>query len=466
MILSAFLKLDAAAFSKPLSASIEKVKALVNVTAGLRAKLTDAFNVGDSLHVLALQTGELPSALAVMRRAFDDTGVGADSLAGTLAIMRKSLGGVNEAGEPTGKMFQQLGLDIEALKGLGAEEQFERIGAAIRELKTPAEQTAAAMGIFGRSGAAMLSMFKSGDVFGEARASLGGLPALLDRNAAAFSDISDRLDHIKEKGQGLWAGIGEGLLPLADQITTLFDGLDLTGWGQRVGRWIGTVTEMFRSAGWGTMLSLMWEVGWKDAINYTATALTEIGNLIFRLLSTPIAAIGTVFNQIIEGVMLGLSKIPKVNQLLGLEGFELTPIADAFERIRDDIKDTFAFKGEKLELFDASGAKQQLADIFKGAAVAYEEKIAEVQRAANAAARSYGEASMADNAAAKGAKGGGAGAAVTDALQRIGGSIGGNASGMRMENLTREGLGVSKNMLAKLTKIAEGGNASPAMVWG
>jgi len=463
MLLSAFLKLDSAGFATGVGKAIESIKAVHNVASGLAGKLSGAFDVGADMHILAQRTGEVPAALAVMRRAFADTGVGADALGSALGAMRKSLGGVNEAGEPTGKIFQQLGLDVEALKGMGAQGQFEQIGRAIKGLKNPAEQTAAAMGIFRGNGQALLALFKSGDAFGNAKASLGEMPALLERNAAAFSDISTKMGHIKEKGQGLWAGVAEGLLPLADQVTALFDGLDLTAVGQRVGRFIGVVTQMFQSCGWGQMISLMWEVGWKEAVNYSVTALTELGNLIFRILSTPIAAVGTVFNQLIEGVMLGLSKIPKVNKILGLEGFEMTPIADAFENIRDDLKETFAFKGQKIELFDASDAKRQLADAFNAAIPVYEEKIAEVQRRANEAARQFGDASLADNAAVKGVKGGGA--AITDALQRIGGSIGGNAVEARMESLTREGLGVSKSMLGVLNRIAAGGNPGDTMVW-
>ena len=465
MVLSAFLKLDSAAFKGGIGMAIEGVKSLITISGDLAGRFSAAFDSGGQLNQLARQTGETAGQLRVLRQAFADTGVGADALGSTLALMRKSLGGVNDQGEPTGAMFRKLGLDIEALKGMGAEQQMDVIGKSIRGLGTAADQSAAAMAIFGRSGSAMLSFFKSEDAIGGARASLGELPALLDRNAAAFDNISTNIGRIKEKGKGLWAGLAEGILPLADQVSTVLDGLDLTGWGLRVGEFIGTVTEMFKMAGWGKIVSLTWAVAWREAINYAVTALTEMGNFIFRILSTPIAAIGTVFNQLIEGVMLGLSKIPGLNKMLGWEGFEMTPIADAFENIRDDILETFAFKGEKITLFDAADQKAELAEIFNQALPVYQQKIKEVQEAANAAAQTLGGASLGDNAAAKGVKGGG-GAAITDALQRIGGSIGGSAPAMRMETLARDTLGVSRAMLQKLTKIADTpSGAGNAMVW-
>jgi len=467
MILSAFLKLDSAAFTTRIGTAIEGVKSLISISGDLAGRFAVAFDAGGHLNHLSMQLGESAGQLRVLRQAFADTGVGAEALGSTLALMRKSLGGVNDQGEPTGAMFKKLGLDIEALKGMGAEQQMDVIGTAIRGLGTAADQSAAAMGIFGRSGSAMLSFFKSGDAIGNARASLGGLPALLDRNAAAFDNISTNIGRIREKGQGLWAGLAEGILPLADQVSTVLDGLDLTKWGQDIGTFIGTVAEMFKMAGWGKIVSLTWAVAWREAINYSVTALTEMGNLIFRLLSTPIAAIGTYYNQMIELVMLGLSKIPKVNKMLGLEGFEMTPVADAFENIRGDIMDTFAFKGEKMTLFDAADQKAELAEIFNQALPVYQQKIKEVQDAANAAAVQLGGASLGDNAVVKGVKGVGGGSAVTDALQRIGGSIGGSAPTGRMEGLARDTLGVSRSMLQKLTKIADAPpGAGRAMVWG
>ena len=463
MLLSAFLKLDSAAFGTGIGKALEGVKSVIRVAGDLNARLTSAFDMGGSLNHLAMQTGELPSTLKVLKQAFADTGVGAESLGSALAIMRKSLGGVNDQGEPTGKMFQKLGLDIEAIKGMGAEQQFKVIGDAIKSLQTPAEQTAAAMGIFGRSGNTMLSLFKTDGAIEGARASLGELPALLDRNAAAFDNVSTKIGHIKEKGQGLWAGLAEGLLPLADQVSTVLDGLDLTGWGQRVGRWIGTVTEMFQMAGWGTMVSLLWEVGWKEALNFTINILKNIANILFELLSYPIAGIGALFKRVWDGILQAISKIPKINAMLGLEDFKPEAMGDAFKRMQDGMTGWLDYSN--VDLFDASDAKAQLAAAFNQALPVYEEKIARVQAAANAAARGFGDVGLSDNAVAKTGKGGSGGNILSDALQRIGGSIGGTAPNARMEGFARDTLSVNKSMLQKLTKIADGGNTAPVMGW-
>ena len=75
-------------------------------------------------------------------------------------MMRRSLAGISESGKPVKQIFNQLGLDIESIKGMTAREQLQTISTSINGLKTPSEQSAAAMEIFGRSGAKMLTLLK------------------------------------------------------------------------------------------------------------------------------------------------------------------------------------------------------------------------------------------------------------------------------------------------------------------
>jgi hypothetical protein len=269
------------------------MKFLANVAMDVGGKLKDAFDLGGALTDLSAQTGETPGQLMILKQAFEDTGVGAGSLGQTLALMRKSLSGVSDNGEPTNKMFERLGLNMESLKGMGAQQQFETIGAAIRGLSSPTEQTAAAMGIFGRSGASMLSFLKDPAAISTAANSLGGLPGLMDRSAAAFDNISDRMGRIKEKTKGFWAGIAEGLMPIFDSVTTALDGIDLTGIGQKIGDFIGTVVQMFRQNDWGILVGNLMMIGIKEAANGIVSIFMSLGKIIWDILSYPIAAFST-----------------------------------------------------------------------------------------------------------------------------------------------------------------------------
>jgi len=452
LVLSAVLKLDGGAFTTPIGKAIEGLKFLSNVAMDVGGKLKDAFDMGGALTDLSAQTGEAPGQLMILKQAFEDTGVGADSLGQTLAIMRKALSGVSESGEPTNKMFDRLGLSMESLKGMNAQQQLETIGGAIRDLKSPSEQTAAAMGIFGRSGNQMLSFLKDPNAISTASNSLGGLPGIMDRSAAAFDNISDKMGRIKDKTKGFWSGIAEGLAPIFDEVTTSLDSIDLTGVGQKVGDFIGTVIQMFRQNDWGILVGNSLMIGIKEAGNVIVQIFMSLGKLLWDVLSYPIAAFSTGWQIEIEAIMKGLSKIPGINKALGLEDFQMTSISDMWKNNVDELQ-SYAQGGKGVKLFDASKEKEELIRAYEGAAVVYQQKKRDLNDAANP--KGAGMAGKLDvpQADLKDLKSGPAFA--TDALQRIGGSIGGAGAMNNMENIAKEHRDISKSMRDLLKKMTD-----------
>lgn len=430
MVLSAILKLDAAGFTTPLGMALEGMKTGIRIAGDLGGKIKSAFDMGGELSDLASATGESAGEIMVLRQAFEDTGVGGEALGQTLAMMRRSLAGISESGKPVKQIFNQLGLDIESIKGMTAREQLQTISTSINGLKTPSEQSAAAMEIFGRSGAKMLTLLKDPAALDVAAKSLGGLPGLMSRNASAFDAVSDRMNRIKTKSQGLWAGIAEGLLPLADQITGTLDGIDLTGVGQRIGATVGTMVEMFRTAPVGQILLDNITIGLAEAVNWSATGFVKIGGYLWKALSTPLSYFSAAFGKMIQEAMEAIGKIPKVGEWAGLSGFKAQTYAD----IRADAKDDFdklvetALNTGEVRLINVDAEKQRLAEVWSAAAVTYKEKIAAAQESA-AVPRNNGTDSLSGVAS-----GGSAGASsiqtMTDALTRIGGytgAAGGNA---------------------------------------
>jgi len=140
MVLSAFLKLDASGFLSPMGKVTEGMKFMTRTLENFSAKISEGFNFGANMDNLSTQLGISAGRVTVLRQAFDDAGIGGESLAQTMNAMRKALGGVSEDGEPTNKMFKQLGLSVDALKGMDAEGQFTTIGAAIKNIADPLER--------------------------------------------------------------------------------------------------------------------------------------------------------------------------------------------------------------------------------------------------------------------------------------------------------------------------------------
>jgi hypothetical protein len=422
-------------------------------------KLKDAFDMGGALSDLSAQTGEAPGQLMILKQAFEDTGVGAGSLGQSLALMRRSLTGISESGEPTNKMFDRLGLNMEAIKGMNAQQQLETIGGAIRSLQSPSEQTSAAMAIFGRSGNQMLSFLKDPAAISTAANSLGGLPGLMDRSAASFDLISDRMGRIKEKTKGFWAGIAEGLAPIFDEVTSKLDGIDLTAIGQNIGDFIGTVVQMFRTSDWGMIVKNSLMIGIKTAGNVIVQTFMSIGKILWDALSYPLALFSTGWQMQIEAIMKGLSKIPGVNKALGLEDFQMSSISDMYKSNLDTLQ-SYAQGGKGVKIFDASKEKEELAKAYNEASVVYQQKKRDLQSSSNA----KGPASALQLEAPKGdwtAKGKDV---ASDALLRIGGVIGGAGPQSNMENMTREHVSISKSMRDLLRRMADK-DASNGMVY-
>ena len=457
MILSAVMKLDAGGFTTPLGKATQGIQTAIRLAGDLAGKLVGAFDMGSEVSDLAAQTGELPSTLAVLQQAFADTGVGSEKTGQILAIMRRNMAQLNDDGSTTIKTFERLGISTDALKNMSATEQLEVIGDKIRNLATPADKSAAAMEIFGRSGAKMLTFMEADGALDTAAASLGGLPGLLDDNANAFDGVSDAIKRVKTKSAGLWAGIAEGALPAATSITDSLDGIDLTGLGQKIGAFMGTTVELFRTAPLGDLLRDGITIGMGEALNGIASLFAWLSKEFWTALSTPLSYLSAAFGTVIQGMMELIGKIPAVGKMLGLDGFE----ADTFEQMQESAKGQlldFSDMDTTVELIDVSAEKKRMGVLWDGAAGAYADKLAAIQDAANAAAAGGGGTGTFDlglgddDPATPAARSGGGFGIDTDALARIGGFVGGGG-GNKLEGLAERQLGVANRQLDALVGI-------------
>lgn len=119
---------------------------------------------------LGLTTRELQRMSLVANEAGVETG----ALSAMLGLMQRNIIELQRGTQRQVETFQMLGLSIADLEGLSPEQQFEIIADALSRIEDPAQKTAAAMDIFGRSGRAAINML---DGYGEA----------VD-NAAAFQE--------------------------------------------------------------------------------------------------------------------------------------------------------------------------------------------------------------------------------------------------------------------------------------
>jgi hypothetical protein len=431
MVLSAFLKLDAGAFTTPLGKAVEGVKGFIRIGGALKEHLAEAFNYGGDLDHLARQTGELPGTLAVLRRAFDDTGVGSGQLGHSLALLSRNLSSLSGATPPPA--IKNMGLDLKALRSLDAAGQFNAIGKAIGALKSPADQTAAALALFGESGASMLSFLKDKGAIENARASLGVLPGVMNNAAAGFEKISTTLGHLKEKTLNLWVGLAEGLSPAVDAITTMLDKIDWTAIGQKISHFLGTVVEMFRILPLGELVGNGLKFGFGEAVNYAAGLFAKLGDWIYDACAKPFDALKATFESIIQTLMQAVSFFSKGKLLPGFEAQGYDALRDEYSRNREHDRAIAEPTPWRMDLIDTSASRQFLVEGFRQASESFEASLKTFQEKTTAAApwrKPAAEAAAAPFKPQQQEQ-----ATLSDRLLRIGGYIGGQSGAGKMERL-------------------------------
>lgn len=338
--------------------------AAIALPSGMAVGTKAALDLGGGLTDLSAQTGQTISDLVVMRQAFTDAGAGAEKVGPALNLMQRALSGLNEDGEPTNKAFEKLGLSIAELKGLSPQEQFEKIGAALRGIDDPAARAGAALDMFGRSGGQLLALFNDPDAFANAAGSVGRQAEILQKNAALFDTVSDLLGHAGLKIQGFFVGVASKVAPVLLPILERLDGLDFAAWGEQIGNVVALIVQAFGDGSIGEVVGLGLQIAAGEWINTMASyvtaigaglqqafgsavyllatglaqvvnpqfwtgigqwllgAATRFGAALLRMMAAPIQFLQAGLQYAIEGAMAGLAKIPGLNKALGLDGFQ------------------------------------------------------------------------------------------------------------------------------------------------
>lgn len=243
----------------------------------------------------------------------------------TITDMQKRIA---EAAQGMGEGRQALdllGLEAEELINLSPEVQFEVLSERIAGLENPAQRSAAAMRLFGESGAELMPLFRSGGALDDARVSLGAMPEVLQRNAVGFERIDTLLGRIPNKTRQVFAGIGD---MLGDELLGPLEALnriDFTPLGQRIGAFVDLAIDAFRDGTLADFIGLTIEAGfeqgtaaarraidsslawlgsggegWKVVLNGVMTFGTETATTLVDAFTTPLAWLSAGFRKVGE----------------------------------------------------------------------------------------------------------------------------------------------------------------------
>lgn len=468
------------------------VASLAGVMAGMRGAIDFAGQLTD----LSARTGESVGQLAILRQAFDDTGVGADKAAELLNFMQRNLNEVDKYGNTANKGLKTLHVSLKDLVGMSGVDQLNAIGQKIMNIEDPAKRTAVAMEVFGRSGAQALQYFSDTGAFDSAKQSLGSLPGLLDKNAASFDQIGDYMGRLKGKWTGLFTGIMTGVAPQLEAVMEKVDAVDFAGWGVKIANAGKLAHAVFANGNLGKVAGLSLEYGFKQALNFLfgplmslatwkglgqiiLAGLVGLGTGLLKLFTAPIVYLRAGLDKAIDEMFEQLGKIPKLGKWMGIDQHEAKTFQEhlAASRTRYSfLSDAGDRDGEAAKALLAGGLRDLKTGMADGAdplnATAVRGQLAEVMQEARAslaeAAPAMAEAvAAATSATAEGlaqveTKGGKAEKPLTDQLTRIGGYMGGESPQVREQ---KEGNRILKKIELgiKSLVIAQGG--APVAVW-
>ena len=248
--------------------------------AGLGAGIKNIADMAGGISDVAAQTKLTVREVTIFQQAFKDAGLSTESLSIAIFQMDKNLIAARDTGGELEMVFKRLGLNIEELTELSTAERFLKISSAIASLRNESEKTRAAMQIFGKSGAAMKSIWADNTAFASAERLLGQMPALFEKNAALWDSISDSIGNVGIKSQQFFAGFLDHNDTAIRRILDAYESVDLTGFGARVGAKLQETFDKFSKGDiWGGVVSGMstiWQ-GFKSGFEI----VTELANAAF-----------------------------------------------------------------------------------------------------------------------------------------------------------------------------------------
>lgn len=331
----------AASASSAISGHFAKIAAaVVSIGAAFIAvrSAAQAFNaaiaMGGQLNDLSARTGETAGNLAILQRAFQNAGAGADSVGPTINRLQRAIVEAGQGGKEQAEAFNRLGLSIKSLKEKTPTDQLQAVAGALQNVGNDSDRTAIAMQLLGRSGGELIPLLRAmGVELDIARNQLGSTPEIIDKTAAQLDRIGDNFAAIGEKGKEFMVGLLEKLGPGLADLTDRLANIDAAGFGAKLSEYA------VKTAQWITETLRL-----SEALNLVETAVKGIttGNFGDGLKLMFLTARDTAFNAINQIVAAGMAA--------------LSTVGDGLRQLFDSNSTTMAFIRGSFNMLGAHSA--------------------------------------------------------------------------------------------------------------
>jgi len=350
-------------FGKTLASTKGKMVAFGGAMVG--AVATGAFasmikgqlGVIDATAKLADRTNISVEALTGLRHAAQLSGESAATLDGGLQKMTRGIGQAIQGTGAARTALESMGISIESIKNLRADEQFALISDGINGFGTQAEKAAAAADIFGRAGINMLNTMALGsEGLQTARKEAELLGVAFDRtDAAQVEAANDALLRVSQLVTGIGQKLAIELAPYIEFVSTKMVEFATTSGG--VGQFvIKAVEKVAKGIAFAADIVRVFELAWIGAKVVIAGVIT---GMLWQ------------FQMIEKGILAVINLIPGVEiQASQTLGIAVEAMKETTKEFASDFKKTFekdlpSTKVDKMFAKIKKGSKLAAAEIAK-----------------------------------------------------------------------------------------------------
>ena len=235
-----------------------------------------ALDFGGQLADQTAQTGVAVDKLMELQFAFELAGMTANDVQPSLAKLQRNIAEAASGSEQAAQKFQIMGVSLDEIGGLSADEQLMKVGNAINKIENPTQRAAMAMEIFGKSGGKLLTFFSDMGMEGVQNA-LGKQSAVMLQNAGVFARSADALNIAGVKVRGFFIGLASNTAPQLIELVDKLEKLDLTSVGKSLGDGIAITLELIDRT-FGKFMAMS-EKAAKTQSTYGAQAFMGMGGM-------------------------------------------------------------------------------------------------------------------------------------------------------------------------------------------
>jgi hypothetical protein len=323
--------------------------------------------------------------IQLLEEAGNRSGVSIESVSSAFGKLQKTLAGADEESKAATAALAKLGIAFTDLENLSPEEQIRLIGEQLQGIDDPAKRTAAAMQIFGKSGADLLPFFANLGPAADDIERLGGSLTAIDRGR--IDDFGAGIDALGVASSRLgellllpFVGLGEGIAqgsaeflgginaivgPIGDVLEPLLSnfgsvvevvGVIIGGLGRNIGAVLAPFGDLIQAVG---SVSEGFNEAFVEIVRYlvdASVATTEwlVSFSPIGAVADSLGAIGETVSRVANIIGTALSQVGgSVGNVVG-SWAEFFGIESAIESIGNTISSVFGSVSSTFQAISAS----------------------------------------------------------------------------------------------------------------